>query len=414
MSGGMEINMLNEYISNKFDECVRTNKDDRGSLIGLPFPYTVPSVADRFQEMYYWDTYFANKGLIISKKTEQAKNNVDNIIYMVEKFGYMPNGNRTHYLKSSQPPFLSLMVLDIYNETGDKNWLSSAVLALEKEYSFWMSRRSTVTGLNRYGCNPEQPGYEGMADALEGRIGTATGLKTPEEKAEHFIASCESGWDMTPRFEFRAFEYLPVCLNSLMYALEYNMAYFSKELGNDEDLLWTRLAQNRAKIMRSLMLDGEGIFKDYNFVEKKFSPIFSAASVYPLFCGLASNEEALLLKEKLISELETDYGILACVKNDFPGNYQWNYPNGWAPLQYMTVFGLLKYGFKTDALRIAEKYVSLVEKNFETTNNLWEKYNVVEGTVNTNNEIFKMPPMIGWTAGVYLSCKKLIEDSNEQ
>ena len=80
----------------------------------------------------------------------------------------------------------------------------------------------------------------------------------------------------------------------------------------------------------------------------------------------------------------------------------------------MTVFGLLKYGFKTDALRIAEKYVSLVEKNFETTNNLWEKYNVVEGTVNTNNEIFKMPPMIGWTAGVYLSCKKLIEDSNEQ
>lgn len=406
--------MLDEYISNKFDECVRTNKEDNGSLIGLPFPYTVPSVADRFQEMYYWDTYFANKGLIICNKTEQAKNNVDNVIYMVEKFGYMPNGNRTHYLKSSQPPFLSLMVLDIYKEIGDKEWLSGAVSALEKEYSFWMNRRGTVTGLNRYGCNPGQPGYDGMADALEGRIGVKTGLKTDEEKAEHFIACCESGWDMTPRFEFKAFEYLPICLNSLMYALESNMAYFSSELGNAEAELWKRLAENRAKLMRELMLDKDGIFLDYDFADKKFSPIFSAASAYPLFCGLASTEEAARLKDKLVLELETDYGVLACAKNDFPGKYQWNYPNGWAPLQYITVWGLYKYGFKADALRIAEKYVALVEKNFAATNNLWEKYNVVEGTVNTNNEIFKMPPMIGWTAGVYLSCKRLIKENKAQ
>lgn len=400
--------MLKDYIFNKFDECVRENIDDNGSLIGLPYPYTVPSVADRFQEMYYWDTYFTNKGLIIGGKCEQAKNNVDNIIYLVNKFGYMPNGNRTYYLKSSQPPFLSLMVFDIYKEINDKKWLKNAVEALTKEYDFWMTRRNTEIGLNRYGCNPEMPGYEGMAAALEGRIGVDPGLESDSQRAEHFIACCESGWDMTPRFEFEAFNYAPVCLNSLMYLFEINMSYFCCEL--QEDDTWKERAEKRTEIMRSLLKDSNGIFYDYNFNSKKHSPIFSVASAYPLFCGMATQEEALILKNKLIEELETDYGILTCKENDFPGKYQWDSPNGWAPLQFITVFGLLKYGFNKDAYRIALKYVNIVENNFKLTNNLWEKYNVMEGNVNIAYEINKMPPMIGWTAGVYLSCKKLVTE----
>lgn len=399
--------MLKDYIFKKFDECVRENKDDNGSLIGMPYPYTVPSVADMFQEMYYWDTYFANKGLIVCGKTSQAKNNVDNIIYLINKFGYMPNGNRSYYLKSSQPPFLSLMVFDIYKEINDKKWLKNAVEALTKEYDFWMTRRNSPIGLNRYGCNPEKPGYEGMAAGLEGRIGVDSGLNSDAERAEHFIASCESGWDMTPRFEFEAFNYSPVCLNSLMYLLEKNMSYFCCEL--QEDDVWQERANRRAELMRNYLKNKNGIFLDYNFKSKKHSPIFSVASAYPLFCGMATQEEALILKNKLIEELETDYGILTCEENDFPGKYQWDCPNGWAPLQFITVFGLRKYGFNEDAFRIANKYVNIVERNFELTNNLWEKYNVIEGNVNSVNE-YKMPPMIGWTAGVYLCCKKLVTE----
>ena len=99
---------------------------------------------------------------------------------------------------------------------------------------------------------------------------------------------------------------------------------------------------------------------------------------------------------------------MTCEKNDALGTYQWNYPNGWACLQYITIVGLDNYGFKTEAKRIARKYISLVDKVFEETGNLWEKYNVVEGNINVTNE-YDLPAMMGWTAGVYLGAKKYIK-----
>ena len=103
---------IKKYIEDKWDECIKENREDNGTLIGMPYPYTVPAVG-HFDEMYYWDTYFTNKGLECSGRFAQAKNNTDNMLYMVNRYGYMPNGNRTYYLKSSQPPFLSIMVRDV-------------------------------------------------------------------------------------------------------------------------------------------------------------------------------------------------------------------------------------------------------------------------------------------------------------
>ena len=85
----------------------------------------------------------------------------------------------------------------------------------------------------------------------------------------------------------------------------------------------------------------------------------------------------------------------------------------WAPLHAIAVEGLFRYGFDEDALRIAKKYVALVESNYETTGYLWEKYNVVDGSVLVSQERLasEMPPMMGWSAGVYLYMKAVIETS---
>ena len=99
-----------DFIRENIKKTVRKNTKGDETLIGLPFPYTVPSVSEAFQEMYYWDTYFTNVGLIKSGEVNLAKNNVDNLLYMADKYGFVPNGNRTWYLNRSQPPFLSLMV----------------------------------------------------------------------------------------------------------------------------------------------------------------------------------------------------------------------------------------------------------------------------------------------------------------
>lgn len=113
----------------------------------------------------------------------------------------------------------------------------------------------------------------------------------------------------------------------------------------------------------------------------------------------------------LLERLEAEYGVVTCEKNNVEGCYQWDYPNGWAPMQYIVVKGLLNYGYKKEALRIAKKFVSLIEKCYSTTHNLWEKYNVVTGDMQVSAE-YKTPTMLGWTYGIYEYCCEIIKEIN--
>ena len=97
-----------KHIEENLQKTVRFNQEDEGELIGMPYPYTAPCAEDMFISMYYWDTYFTNLGLINIEMAQQAKYNVDNMLYLVEKYGFMLNGNMTRYLNRSQPPFFML------------------------------------------------------------------------------------------------------------------------------------------------------------------------------------------------------------------------------------------------------------------------------------------------------------------
>ena len=157
----------------------------------------------------------------------------------------------------------------------------------------------------------------------------------------------------------------------------------------------------------------DGVFYDYNFKTGEISNILSSASFYPMFVGMISSEQAKALAENLY-RLEAEYGIAATESQAPDYSYQWQYPNGWAPQQNLVMQGLAKYGYKEDATRVAQKYINLVETNFEKTNNIWEKYNVVTGGIDVADESSHrhsvLPPMMGWTAGVYLEALKYIED----
>lgn len=398
---------VEEYIEKNWDSCIKENMQDEDTLIGMPYPYTVPAVG-YFDEMYYWDTYFTNIGLLLSGRQMQAKHNVDDMLYLVDKFGFMPNGNRTYYCDRSQPPFLSVMVRDVYEYYKDKAWLRQAYETLKIEHDFWMNKRCADIGLNAYGYNAHVETPEEYADEFIRRIGYRPDEST-EDLAHHFIATAESGWDISPRFRLDAYNFAPVDLNSLMYMLEENMSFFAAELKNGEENSWQLKAQKRKELMTKYMDAGDGLLLDYNFADGKHSDVLSAATFYPLFARLADKKHAEALVAKL-DLLETKYGILSCEKiSDVKSSFQWGYPNGWACLQYIAVIGLDNYSYKAEAKRIAENYIALVDKVFEETGNLWEKYNVVEGNINVTNE-YDMPAMMGWTAGVYLGAKKYLSN----
>jgi len=403
------------YIKENWVNTIKPACENEGTLLKLPKPYTTPCMSRMFQEMYYWDTYFANVGLIMSGMAEQAKNNVDNMIYMINTYGHMPNGNRVGYLNRSQPPFLSIMVREVFEATGDLMWLKTeAYPALEKEYAFWQGERMTTVGLNRYSSNVTD---EERLVRFAGTLCSRSGMPVPEDKEEcmelgrSMYSLAESGWDCTSRFALDAHKHAPADLNSLLYMLEDNMAHFAALIGREEDIsLWrARADERREKINALLWSEERGVFCDLNVESGKLNHVVSAAAFYPLFAGFATDEQADRAVEAL-SLLEQEHGIACCENRDDLLSLQWDYPHGWACLHYIAVRGLMKYGKTEDALRIAEKYVSVAADNFVETNNLWEKYNVVTGKVSVTKE-YNTPPMMGWSAGVYLYCEQLLGEN---
>ena len=148
------------------------------------------------------------------------------------------------------------------------------------------------------------------------------------------------------------------------------------------------------------------LFMDYDFINKTQSKVESLAAFFPLWAGLADNiQAAAALKNMELFEYE--YGVSTCKKGKRNTVYQWDYPNGWPPLHCILIKALDNYGFIQEAKRIAGKYADVVARNYEATGDLWEKYNVEEGSINVNDE-YEMPRMMGWTAGVFIFAKEFI------
>jgi len=353
-------------------------------------------------------------GLIIDGNIEQAKNNCEVILFLIKKYGYMPNGNQVFYLNRSQPPYLSMMIFDVYAETKDIEWLKKCLPVLEMEYYFWMSKRVTPEGLNHYSNFATDEEKYSAVNELGKRLGEnfdTSSYKSNSEKlrlGSHFLSECESGWDFNPRFERRCEDFSPVELNCNLYMYEKNFAYFYKQLKNPDSDKWLEIAEKRKKLVNKYLFNlNDSLFYDYDYVNKKQSRILSSAIFNLLWSNMASDEQAKVIVANL-PKLEYKYGISACAPGNRQYLYQWDYPNGWPCIQYIASKGLLNYGYNEDAKRVAYKYVSTVSINFERTNNLWEKYNIVDGTTNVSNE-YTLPTMMGWTAGVFVNLSLLVQ-----
>src|SRR3978361_31718 len=92
-----------DYILNYWPRITRLQTADAGTLIGLPYHYVCAN-HDMFQELYYWDSYFIILGLEETRKDGLVIEITDNILFLMNRFGRIPNANRYYHLSRSQPP----------------------------------------------------------------------------------------------------------------------------------------------------------------------------------------------------------------------------------------------------------------------------------------------------------------------
>jgi alpha,alpha-trehalase len=371
-------------------------------LLYLPRPYVVPG--GRFNEMYGWDSYFIQVGLLRDGELERARDMVENFVYEIEHYGTVLNANRTYYLSRSQPPFLSQMVLGVFRQTHDKEWLRGTLPAIEAYYRFWTNppHLAGETGLSRYFDLGDGPAAEVLADErdAQGRThydrvralfrsqpvggdddlsayydGKADRLTELFYKGDRSMR--ESGFDPSNRFgplNVDVIHYAPVCLNALLYQMEQDLAEMVVLLGRSgEETLWRdRARRRREAIDRYLWDEKAGLYFDYNVLTGQRRRYEFATTFYPLWVGAASAEQARRVKDSL-SVFEAPGGILTSTRET--GN-QWDAPFGWGPLQMIAVQGLRRFGYDRDADRVSWKFVSMIVEDFEAHGVILEKYDV--------------------------------------
>jgi alpha,alpha-trehalase len=398
-------------------------------LLYLPHPYVVPG--GRFNEMYGWDSYFIQVGLLRDREDTLAKDMADNFLYEIRNYGKILNANRTYYLTRSQPPFLTEMVLGVYQRTKDREWLAAAVPAIESYYRFWTSEPhlTPATGLSRYydlgdGPAPESVSAERDAQGLTHYDRVKEYYRTNKvvdyEVGEFYDrkrdvltdlfykgdrSMRESGFDPSNRFgpfSVDIVHYDPVCLNSLLYLMESQTAEIFTILGKDEAAgTWRKRAADRAAAINRLMWDAQdGLYYDFNFAHQTVRKYPFLTTFYPLWAGIASKEQAAAVARN-VAKFERPGGLST---STFESGNQWDLPFGWAPLQMIAVEGLRRYGFNADADRISQEFLSLVRDEYAKVGFIVEKYDVVKRTTDSSSIRFGYQSNqagFGWTNAVY-------------
>ncbi len=410
---------LKNHIAEMWGELEQYNIKDEGTLIGLPHPYIVPG--GRFEEQFYWDSYFTMLGLAADGRWDMIQNMLDNTAHLIDRFGFVPTANRTYFLSRSQPPVFALMVELLATKEGESAYVKY-LPQLKKEYAFWMSGQEKLedsehksfarlaqmpTGplLNRYYDNSAVPREEmGEADIFfsekyQGRQADKLFL--------HLRAAAESGWDFSSRWcevpedlgTIHTADIIPIDLNCLLYQLEKAIAK-AAELSGDAAMAsdYATKAQTRQEAIERYCWNYEKAFYfDYNFHHYEQMMRYTLAAVFPLFVGIANSEQSKGVADRLARDFLQDGGLLTTLEQS---GQQWDKPNGWAPLHWVAIKGLEKYGYTDLANTIKTRWIEMNAVVYAETGNLVEKYDVTPGDHLGYGGEYPLQVGFGWTNGV--------------
>ncbi|KAI9015411.1 trehalase-domain-containing protein [Hyaloraphidium curvatum] len=442
---GLEVEVLPEVITPRYVKglddrpgilslALKTQVDGKtGQAVTRGVPFVVPG--GRFNEMYGWDSYFETLGLLLDGRIELGKSMVDNFVYMIEHYNKILNANRSYYLTRSQPPFLTDMVLEVrkkleqkpsYTQPELKRWLARCFRACVKELlSVWLAapRLDPATGLSCYhtegiGMPPETESshFDHILEPYAHRHGmdvetfkakyAAEEVDDPDldEYFVHDRAVRESGHDTTYRFERKCADLATIDLNSLLYRYAMDVADVVRDDFRDcfrpyftvtaTSSLFHLIARRiRQQVNKYNWNAKEGIFFDYNVREETQDVYETVTTLWALWGGLATPEQAQRVVNETKRRFEVVGGLVAGTEEsrgrvglDRP-NRQWDYPYGWAPHQMLAWAGCAKYGMREIGERWAYRWLYTITKSFVDFNGVVpEKFDVVNMTHKVNVE----------------------------
>ena len=398
--------------------------DPRSSLIPLPEAYVVPG--GRFREVYYWDSYFTMLGLVASGRTDLVRGMLDNFAYLVRTVGHIPNGNRTYYLGRSQPPFFGAMVA-LYAAATDTSQALRYLDALEAEHAYWMDGAERLAPgaayrrvvrlpggavLNRYWDDLPEPRPESFRPDYE--LAQTVPAERREALYRNLRATAESGWDFSSRWlrdpkDLRTLEttdLLPVDLNSLLYEQERVIAALRRFRGGPGDAAvaerFAGAAADRRRTVLAVAFDSStAFFYDVRWrTRERVTDRPTLAAAAPLYFGLATAEQGRAVAARLERDFLKPGGFVTTL---IPTGQQWDAPNGWPPLEWLTIEGVRRSGRGDLADTARGRWLDLNRRTYRASGRMTEKYDVMDPARRAGGGEYPTQDGFGWTNGVALA-----------
>ncbi|XGW09581.1 hypothetical protein V3C99_011676 [Haemonchus contortus] len=395
---------------------------ERFSLLYVPHEFVVPG--GRFREFYYWDAYWIVKGLLMSGMTDTTKSMLMNFAHIVNTYGFIPNGGRVYYLRRSQPPLFIPMVYEYYLATRDTNFIREMLPIMEKEFQFWQKNRTvdiTVNGESITMFQYRTPSTVPRPESYREDALSASNISDDNIRRQFYqdIASAaESGWDFSTRWfadktlsSIETTNILPVDLNAFLCYNMHILGALHAEVGNEhKSSSWiSQYIKFRSDFEKAFYVPSAKGWYDYNFRTQRHNTDFYASIAAPLFTQCyeplsLSKSDDLYNKMEEIGVFKYIGGIPTSLQKD--GGQQWDYPNGWSPLNHMIVEGLRKSDdprMQQKAFVLARKWILSNLHVYESDNAMWEKYDVVnaEPRLGSGGE-YVVQAGFGWTNGALL------------
>ena len=411
------------HVESLWDPLTRTFNADLttgSTLVPLPEPHVVPG--GRFREMYYWDSYFAMEGLAASGRMELVEGMIENFASLLDRYGYVPLANRVYYDSRSQFPLFYRMLRILERERGTEA-VEPYLDALRTEHAFWMSGsdRIDVVGdqrshrrvvalpdgriVNRYWDDRASPRPEAYWNDRE--VANDVPVDDRPQLFRDLRAAAESGWDFSSRWfpdgedltAIRTTDFVPVDLNAVLYGMESALAEWLPRVGEDDaaDRFASAANRRREAIEEYCWNEATSSYVDYDWTNEEHADSQTLATAVPLFTGLAADDRADAVAERLRDSFLEPGGLVTTLE---ASGEQWDAPNGWAPLQWMAIEGLRRYGHDELATEIADRWLAVNRAGFETTGRMAEKYDVQSQSVSPDSGEYDLQYGFGWTNGV--------------
>jgi alpha,alpha-trehalase len=187
-----------------------------------------------------------------------------------------------------------------------------------------------------------------------------------------------------------------------LYFLEKTLLHIHRQLPDrvPADVFKERTRKRRQAIQDYFWDEEKGFFFDYNHEKNSRTESWTLSGVFPLFFGIATEEQAASVARHIKEKFLRAGGLVTTTRTT---GQQWDEPNGWAPLQYMALSGLMQYGYTDLADRIRKNWRNMNEKIYADTGKMIEKYNVTDLNRPGGGGEYPNQDGFGWTNGVYLA-----------